>query len=119
MWPFRKKTIRDRDRVRARRDNTSLGNLLLKSGMITPDELRMALEYQDQNPERMLGEALVRLGAVEKEIIEALLAMQEIEDGKTSPRALAKVVHLAKNRKKPLHDAHDRMVQAALCLNGD
>lgn len=117
MWPFRKK--RTRDRERARKDNTSLGNLLLKAGMITADELRQALEFQDDNKDHMLGEALIQKGFVEKEIVEALLAIQEIEDGKATPKALAKVVNLAKNRKKPLHDAHDKVVAAAMCLNGE
>jgi len=84
--------------------------------MITAEQLRDALEFQDANPERMLGESLVQLGIVEKEVVEALLAMQKIEDGKGKQEHLNVVVELAKNRKRPLHKAHDKVVAASLCL---
>lgn len=113
MWPFaHRRQIRDRRRAQA--DVMSLGNLLRRTGMIDEAQLRAALDYQDANPDRMLGEALVAMGVVEAEIIEALLAAQQVrrEEG----RSLARILAIAKNRKLPLKEAHERVAAAAASL---
>lgn len=115
MWPWRKKKDPSRDREAAKKDCASLGNLLLKAGMITPEQLQEALDFQDDNPDRMLGEALVQMGAVEKEIVEALLVAQQAKRA-ASKKSVAEVVEIAKNRKKPLAAAHDGYVTAAMAL---
>lgn len=119
MWNFfRRDRAKTRDRSAASRDAYSLGNMLLKTGMINADQLREALDYQEKNPEFMLGKTLSKLGYVDEEVIEAILQLQEARPGKPSRKHIGKIIELAKNHKKPLHDAHDRMQGAAMCLTG-
>ena len=113
MWPLKSRG-RERDRQRARDDVMSLGNLLRRTGLVSEQQLQAALDYQDANPDRMLGEALVAMGVVEAEIVEALLAAQQVR--RDEHRSLARVLAIAKNRRKPLQDAHDRVIAAATQL---
>ncbi|MCX5783346.1 MAG: ATPase, T2SS/T4P/T4SS family [Elusimicrobia bacterium] len=52
-----------------------LGEILIGSGVITPEKLSQALKYQAQN-NCMLGEALVKLGFASEESVAMNLAMQ-------------------------------------------
>lgn len=113
-WPWKTRKA-ERNRDAAREDCHSLGNLLLKSGMITVDQLRSALEFQDANPDHMLGEALVQMGAVKKDVVDALLAAQRAKRAANGKHS-ADVVNIAKNRKGPLTAAHDRFVETAMLM---
>ena len=59
-------------------DPTSLGNLLLEKGLVTPKQLSEAVHFQQNNADLLLGEALVRLGVITREVLEATLAQQEM-----------------------------------------
>jgi len=111
-WPWKKKK-EQRDRDSAKVDGTSLGNLLLKAGMITAEQLQEALDFQDENPDHMLGEALVQMGVVDKDTVETLI---EAQKAKRTKRDGALVIEIAKNRKGRLYAAHDRFVSAAMSL---
>ena len=50
------------------------GSFLLENEIITKKQLSEALELQKDNPQRLLGEILVTLGAVSKE--ELIMALQ-------------------------------------------
>ena len=67
-----------------------IGDLLLRTGLITEQQLGEALQYQKQCGCK-LGSALVALGAIEEKIIAVLLSMQ---------RGL-KAVHLAERTLSP------------------
>ena len=54
-----------------------LGQMLLKDKIVTPDQLRQAMEHQRNNPETMFGQALVELGFTTEEAISAVLEKQE------------------------------------------
>jgi hypothetical protein len=113
MWPFAK---RERNRVEAQRDATSLGNMLLEVGQISPEQLVDALKFQDENPDVMLGEALIRLDIVERGIVEQLLIMQQAKRG--GRRQMAEVIELAAAGTRKLASAHEELRTAALRLNG-
>jgi tetratricopeptide (TPR) repeat protein len=50
-----------------RRDR--LGDILVKSGIITADQLRSAVEAQDRDRERRIGELLVDMGSISRETL--------------------------------------------------
>jgi hypothetical protein len=62
----------------ASKDPTSLGNLLLKMQVINKDQLDRACLYQRENKNSLLGEALVRLGALESEVLAAVIDEQRL-----------------------------------------
>ncbi|HXF42909.1 MAG TPA: type IV-A pilus assembly ATPase PilB [Pyrinomonadaceae bacterium] len=55
--------------------STKLGEILVRENLITPQQLREALDYQRQNGGR-LGTALVRLGIISDDVITAVLSRQ-------------------------------------------
>jgi len=112
-WPFAR---RERNRVEAQRDATSLGNLLLEVGQITPEQLVDALRFQDANPDIMLGEALVRLDVVERVVVDQLLIMQRAQ--RSGRRQMAEVIDLAAAATRKMASAHAELRTAALRLNG-
>ncbi|HEC72012.1 MAG: hypothetical protein ACTSW7_01180 [Candidatus Thorarchaeota archaeon] len=111
---FSKRKI-NRNREKAKEDKTSLGNLLLKSGIIEPDDLCDALEFQDENTDFMLGEALIQLGKIDRGIVEALLWTQRVERGEEEP---AKVIQFATKHTQRIMIIKDEVNVMALSLNG-
>ena len=55
---------------------TRIGALLLKSGAIDTDDLAEALQHTKRNPGMRIGEALVELGAVDRDVVDRLLPTQ-------------------------------------------
>lgn len=53
-----------------------LGDLLVRSGMISPEVLRRALSEQDANPDKRLGDILIEMGAVKNDDIINFLGQQ-------------------------------------------
>lgn len=90
--------------------------MLLKSGMIEAGQLKEALDFQDQNPDVMLGEALINLGVVDRGIIEALLVAQEAT---RDNRHAAEIINFAaRHTQEHVHQAHDRLTALVVELNG-
>lgn len=54
----------------------SLGELLVECGLVTEDQLDLAVRFQKQNADIMLGEALVKIGALDRDTLEVLLTKQ-------------------------------------------
>jgi uncharacterized protein (DUF433 family) len=58
-----------------------LGEILLRGKVVTPEQLRKAVEYQQQHPGTMFGKALIELGFVtEESIADALLKQQQKQE---------------------------------------
>lgn len=102
--------IRNRDK--AITDKTSIGNILVDSGIITDSDLQLAIAYQDENEDYMLGEALVAIGAIERDVVEAMLAAQEMDRKKSrgSGKHVAKIIEIARDRKKRMEEARERFI---------
>ena len=62
---------------KALKDPTSLGNLLLRTRLITDSQLDEACRFQWKNESLRLGEALVQLGLIDKEIMDAVIEEQK------------------------------------------
>ena len=60
-------------------DPTSLGNLALEKGYVTPEKLQEALKVQEQR--LMLGEILLELGFLTREQLDELVMEQKIRRG--------------------------------------
>jgi len=104
-----------RNRNKAKEDKHSLGNLLLKAGIIDVDDLRAALEFQDENTDFLLGEALIQLGKVDRGVVEALLWTQRVERGEEDP---AEVIQFATQHTQRIMTIKDEVNGVALSLNG-
>lgn len=108
---FKRKTKREK----AKEDKNSLGNLLLKAGIIDVDDLREALDFQDENTDFLLGEALIQLGKVDRGIVEALLWTQRVERGEEET---IDVIQFATQHTQRIMTIKDEVNGVALSLNG-
>jgi len=113
FWPF--KNEGKRDKIKAQQDYTSLGNMLIRTGMITEEQLEKALRFQDENPEIMLGEALIQLKFIDRGVVEALLIAQEAKRKKSN---IMDIIKFATNGTRDLAQVHGEVRLAALRLNG-
>lgn len=59
-----------------------LGDYLIEEGLITPAQLEEALAYQKTRPSLRLGEALIELGAVQSDALQIVLARQRANRGR-------------------------------------
>ena len=100
----------------AKDDPTSLGLVLVEMGVITEDQLREAVERQENSTlEQLLGAVLVHEGFCKKEDIEAAISAQEsMRRGKKVQHAMA-VADLAIYRKKT-NGARDRAIASGARL---
>lgn len=77
-------------------DPTSLGSILVNSGTVEAKQLEAALQFQSDNVDLLLGEALVRIGAISREILEAALTQQEVVRNGVSRKTNAQVHRILK-----------------------
>lgn len=61
-----------------------IGDLLVKSGFLSEEQLKRALKEQAKNPGERLGHTLVRLGYIGRREIVAFLDEQKLKKGKKS-----------------------------------
>jgi hypothetical protein len=83
---------------KAAKDPTSLGNILVESHVVDLEDLQKAIRFQQENQDVMLGEALVRLGVLQREVLDALLLQQKIARGKEPKKAIGQLVELARKK---------------------
>ena len=88
MWPRRTPT-RAEMLKQARQDPTSLGNILVKKGYLTKDQLETAVTQQMRETPH-LGEVLIRLGFITQQQCEDALFEQKVLRGEISDRDLLK-----------------------------
>ena len=77
-------------------DSTSLGSILLTDGAVKPEQLDAALSFQKNNEDLLLGEALVHMGIISRELLEVALVKQELLRNGTSKASHVKVQRLLK-----------------------
>ena len=83
---------------KAATDPTSLGNILVDAKVLAIEDLQKAIRFQQENQDIMLGEALVRLGMLSREILDALLLQQDVMRGKHSRKSIGELVEMAKKQ---------------------
>ena len=98
-------------------DPYSFGNVLVERKLITEIDLCRALAYQRENRDVMLGEALVRIGALSKEHVEAMLLRQDALREPT-PRKVGKLVELAATKTEAYKDEIKGIQARLLAFNG-
>jgi len=105
MWPFngRNKSIEEIQSA-AYDDPYSIGNMLLQTGMIEEKDLLEAIQFQRENPDVMLGEALIKLGRVERGVVDAVMVMQM---AKKSSKNATNVIRFACEQTKRITALHD------------
>ena len=66
--------------------NKKIGDILIEQGLITPQQLKEALEMQKKDNKKRLGEIFVEMGAINREKLYGIL--QYIEPHKTPDSCL-------------------------------
>ena len=71
-------------------DMTRLGDMLVRCGTLTPQELDAALDAQLENPNKPIGTILVQQGLVQREVVQAALTKQKLnkEIGASESRSI-------------------------------
>ncbi len=63
--------------AKSSRERVPLGKLLLADGLILPQDLEFALDHQKYS-QQLLGEILVRIGALAQHDLDRILKLQKI-----------------------------------------
>lgn len=92
-------------------DPTSIGAILVKMGVITEDELSLAVEEQENSSiEHLLGKLLVANGLCSMEQIEVALAAQQGMRSEEEHRQAVAIASIAMVRKKSVRKAGQAMI---------
>lgn len=68
------------------KDETSIGAILLKEGLISEEELKQGLEHvKSWRGKMMLGEALITMGCLSMEQLDLALTKQKLERDEITP----------------------------------
>ena len=98
---------KDPDLGRAAEDPLSLGNVLLKQGVITSRDLTVALLYQSEHGGR-LGEALIEMGILSRERMEAMPLRQRAMRAPRTP-VVGELVELATKRVHEMREMREEL----------
>jgi hypothetical protein len=90
-------------------DPHSFGNLVVKVGYCTQEQLQEAIAYQTANPNTRIGEYFVREGIIDESTIEVLLVMQMAARGKNS--AILKFAKLAQTRAQTVTSVMAKIIE--------
>jgi len=104
MWPFNGQKSLNEIQNDAHNDPDSIGNILIETGMINEDDLLAAIQFQIENPDIMLGEALIKLGSTERGIIDAVTVIQM---ARRSTKNATNVIRFACEQTKRISALHD------------
>lgn len=92
----------------------SLGKYLRERELITEAELDEARHFIDDNPDTMLGEALIKLDILDRGMVETMLAEHMV--GRGTRRDLAKVIDLTEAQHHRARSSHaDLRQKMELC----
>ena len=105
--------------AQASRDQSSLGNLILKEGILGHDELsELLVEFNELKVEELLGQFLVRKGVLSQEKLELLLIRQSAaRDGGVERKHVKQAMAIAQRTSQAVLECADGFVsdaQAAL-----
>lgn len=78
-------------------DPTSIGNLLCAAGLVSSMHISAAVNFQKEHADVLMGEALVRMGALTRDQLE-LAILQQKALRTTKPRDARKLAELAAQR---------------------
>ena len=92
-------------------DTTSVGNLLIERGLCTEGQLREALSYQVTNKEVLLGELLVKMGAVREEQLDIVRARQEIARSNGRGKGISKLAKIAQAKAEAIVSRVDQFLE--------
>lgn len=105
MWPKRKQSYpTERGDANSVKDSTSLYSMLLEFNRVSTEELKEAVDIQKKNKDKYLGQILVSLGLVEKNVIDTLLALQN--ERRENRVGLKEIVNLSKLQDKRVEKAN-------------
>ena len=98
--------------VLAARDQSSLGNLLIREKILDQDELaELLVEFNDLKVEELLGQFLVRKEILTPEKLELLLIRQEAErNGGVEKRHVKQALQLANSTSQKVQKGVDEFI---------
>jgi hypothetical protein len=80
----------------AQKDESSLGNILITLGYVTPEQVKNAIEIQKM--QAPIGEILVRMKAITREQLEEALMLQKVNRGEATIREEGQLYRTQKKR---------------------
>lgn len=89
-------------------DPHSIGSLLILGGHCTEEQIAVAKEFQNDNPDVLMGEHLVREGLIDEETLTLMLVRQDAARGRNS--GLTKFARIAVERSKALAVSIDNLM---------
>jgi hypothetical protein len=102
------------------KDETNIGNILIKMGAISEDELSDAVEMQERSSiEVMLGKLLIANEICTREQISMALAAQKGLRSGDKPEAALAIADIASYRKGRTNGKRDRVMEKARTATGD
>jgi len=110
FWKKKQEEI-TRDVDKAKCDSTSLGSLLLEFNHISQRDLDAAIAFQENNQDKFLGEALVSLGKIDRDLVDIMLTVQKNKRGEK--RDFHAIMSAIKKQEKRLTIAHNKLQLAA------
>lgn len=119
-WLRERNTRRNGREIAPAADQTSLGNLLVSAGHLSPEELGPLIEEFNitRNVDQLLGQFLVDRGVITKDELElALLRQRHLRHPASD--ALAQALEITSRRRGRLHDQAREVTQLAFkAVNG-
>lgn len=115
MWPRKKKAPKSSPET----DPTSIGNLVIREGLLTQSQLSELLhEFHESSIEVLLGKFLVSKGVMTEEKLELLLLRQSAErSGGVEHEHVMRALKIADSSQKKLNNGMDRFNESATsCL---
>ena len=113
--PKEKRSVKEKQ-TKGSCDPSALGNLLLRSGSITLEQLRIALKEQLNERDERLGNILVEKGFLDEELLEFFIRKQRVLQTNYSSKEVMRYVNVAKERTQTSSNAHNELMEAALTL---
>ena len=97
-------------------DPFALGNLLMSSGAISLDQLKVALQKQREEHDERLGYILLQEGFIDEETLELYIRKQQVLKSNFRSEEVRKYIEIARRRSHSASDAHNELANAALSL---
>jgi hypothetical protein len=93
-------------------DPTAIGILSQVWGGVAPSELASALALQARNPQKKLGQALLETGAIKPQQLHDMLHKQELmRQGKSVVGDVYRLLDCATHRTEQASDALDKLIE--------
>lgn len=91
-------------RLKSKSDPTSIGSVARIWGQVSEDALARAVQYQDENPDKLLGQAMLEVGVLEPHALDQLVRKQRELRKHMDRQDVARIVDYAAEQTRTTSD---------------